>query len=195
MLYGSNRTVYLRMAVFALCPALLAAANSDLKIIVLEGQGAINNIRQSSAKSPAVRVEDSAGRPIRGARVTFVLPDIGAGGVFTNGQTSQTSTTDRNGRAATGAIRPNNVAGKFLIRVDAAHNGRTGHASLTQTNVAPAPDHRLSKKTMVLIGVAAGALVGVLIAVRSGGGSGNGTTPTAAGTTITPGSPVFGPPR
>ncbi len=193
MLFGSLRTVFLRAAALTLCPALLAAADSDLKIVVLEGQGAINNIRQSSAKAPVVRVEDSAARPVEGARVTFVLPEIGAGGVFPNGQTSQTIVADQAGRATAQGLRPNNVAGRFLIRVDATYAGRTGHASLTQTNVAPAADHRISKKTMVIIGVAAGALAGVLIAAR--GGSGNGGTPAPGGTTITPGSPVFGPPR
>jgi hypothetical protein len=194
MLLGSQR-IFLRVAALALCPALLAAADSDLKVVVLEGQGAINNIRQSSAKSPAVRVEDGAGRPVEGARVKFVLPDIGAGGVFPNGQSSQTITTDRDGRAAAQGLRPNNVAGRFLIRVDAVHEGRTGHASLTQTNVAPAADHRLSKKTLAILGVAAGAAVGVLVATRGGGnGNGNSASP-AGGTTVTPGSPVFGPPR
>ncbi len=194
MLFGSIRTVFLRVAALILCPALLAAADSDLKIVVLEGQGAINNIRQSSAKAPAVRVEDSAGRPVEGARVTFVLPDIGAGGAFPNGLTSQTVLTDTAGCATAQGLRPNNVAGRFLIRVDAVYGGGKGHASLTQTNVAPTADHGISKKTMIIIGVAAGVLAGVLIAAR-GGGSGNGSTPTPGGTTITPGSPVFGPPR
>lgn len=194
MLFGKIQAVFLRVTIAALCPALVTAADSDLKIIVLEGQGAINNIRQSSAKSPAVRVEDTAGRPVEGARVTFLLPDIGAGGVFPNGQTSQTVRTDRNGRAAAQGLRPNNVAGRFLIRIEASHGNRTGHAGITQTNVAPPADHHISKKTWIIAGVAAGALVGVLLATR-GGGSGNGGAPATGGTIITPGSPVFGPPR
>lgn len=193
MLLGNIRIAVLRTAALALCSALPAAADSELKIVVLEGQGAINNIRQSTAKPPAVRVEDSAGRPVPGARVTFVLPDIGAGGVFPNGQTSQTVVADGEGRAAAQGLRPNNVAGRFLIRIDAAYGDRRGHAVLTQTNVAPPADRRISKRTLIIIGAAAGVLTGVLIATR-GGGNGNAAAP-GGGTAITPGSPVFGPPR
>jgi hypothetical protein len=177
-------------AALVLCQALVSAPDSGLKIVVVEGQGAINNIRQSSAKAPTVQVEDGAGRPVAGARITFVLPEIGAGGVFPNGQTSQTAVTDQAGRAAARGMRPNNVAGRFLIRVDAVYGDQAAHASLTQTNVAPATDRRFSRKKIILIGVAAGAVAGVLIATRGGGG-----TPASGGTTITPGSPVFGPPR
>src|SRR5690242_9189006 len=45
---------------------------SDLKIVVLEGADAINNIRQHRAKDPVVQVADQAGAPVKDASVTFL---------------------------------------------------------------------------------------------------------------------------
>src|SRR2546425_8059437 len=87
-----------------LLPALLAAQPAPpavkLKIITLEGEAGINNIRQRTAQLPAVRVEDENQRPAIGAVVVFTLPVEGAGGAFTDGAKTLTWATDEHGVAS-----------------------------------------------------------------------------------------------
>ncbi len=190
-----------RPAVTVLCAFALSAQTGPetLRVIVVEGQGAINNIRDRTARAPVVRVEDSQERPVAGATVNFTLPDLGASGYFPDGGTTFSTTTDQNGVAGAHGLRPNNVAGQFQIRVMASHQGQTGSATINQVNVAPAAAAKKKSKAkyIVLAVVGAGAAGGVGIALSRGKGSngGGGTNPPPGGTTITPGSPVVGPPR
>lgn len=186
----------------ALCAVLGTAvalgAPEKLKIVVLEGQGAINNIRERSARAPVVRVEDENDRPVAGVSVRFVLPEFGAGGSFGNGQPVTTTLTGKDGRATAWGLRPNNVAGQFTIQVSASFEGLAARATITQTNAAPAAARSNPTKKIVIAGLVAGAVAGVLLGARGGGSSGGGSSPGGGGagaTTITPGSPVFGPPR
>jgi hypothetical protein len=168
--------------------------DSELRIIVLEGEGAINNIREHTAHAPVIRVLDAEERPVVGATVNFLLPDLGASGYFPEGRTNFTTRTDTDGQAVARGLRPNNVAGRFQIRVSAASGSHRGTATITQVNVAPAAARGKSKtKYVIAVLVAGGAAAGAVFAAK---GSGNGSsTSTPGGTTITPGSPVFGPPR
>jgi hypothetical protein len=124
------------LAVLLALPAIAMAepqraSGPELKIIVVEGDGAINNIRERTARDPVVRVENDDHQPIAGASVTFVLPDLGAGGFFPGGHTSLSTTTDHEGRAAARGLKPNNVAGRFSIRVNASYEGCTAVAVIT----------------------------------------------------------------
>lgn len=186
----------LRPLVALVCASALAAqtAPEGLRVIVVEGQGAINNIRDRTARAPVVRVEDSQERPVAGATVNFTLPDLGASGFFPDGRTALTTTTDQNGLAVGRGLRPNNVAGRFQIRVTASHQGSSGSAAITQVNVAPPAAKGGSKKIYVIAVLVAAAAGGAAVAARGKGGSNSGATP-PSGTTITPGSPVVGPPR
>ena len=56
-----------------------------INIVIVEGDGAINNVRQRVAREPIVQVEDENRKPIAGAAVTFLLPNQGAGASFANG--------------------------------------------------------------------------------------------------------------
>jgi hypothetical protein len=51
-----------------------------LNIVIVEGEGAINNVKQRVNRDPIVQVEDENHRPIAGAAVVFFLPDQGASG-------------------------------------------------------------------------------------------------------------------
>ena len=55
---------------------------SALNLVIVEGEGAINNIRQRTARETIVQVEDENHRPVAGAVVAFLLPSDGASGVF-----------------------------------------------------------------------------------------------------------------
>jgi hypothetical protein len=93
---------------------------SRLKILVLEGEGAINNIRQRTARDPIIEVQDENNKPVAGAVVTFLLPDRGASGTFANGARSVTVATDAQGRATATGLQPNNVTGNFQIQPEQA---------------------------------------------------------------------------
>jgi len=168
-----------------------------LNLVIVEGEGAINNIRQRTAREPIVQVEDENHRPVAGVAVVFLLPESGAGGTFANGAHSLTVVTDQSGRAVARGLRPNNVQGQFQIHVSASHNGLTATGVITQTNAlaagaVTAAAAGISAKLIAIIAVGAAAVAGgTYYATHTGGGN---TTPTA--TTITAGTATVGaPPR
>jgi hypothetical protein len=177
-------------------PAQVESAGR-LNIAVIEGEGAINNVRQRTARAPIVQVEDENHKPVAGAVVVFTLGGR-AGGVFPNGTNTLTVITDETGRAAANGLRPT-LPGRMDIHVNASYRGQVGSTTITQTNVmgaaaaAGAAAHAgLAAKWIVLMVAAAGAAAatGAVVATRGGGGAS-----TAAGTTITPGSGTVGAPR
>ncbi|HZT32332.1 MAG TPA: hypothetical protein VFA33_20760 [Bryobacteraceae bacterium] len=91
----------------------------QLHITIVESEGAINNIRQRTARESIVRVEDENHKPVAGATVLFLTPDSGPGGVF-QGTRSLTVMTDPQGRAVARGFRPNRATGKFQIKVTAS---------------------------------------------------------------------------
>src|SRR5437764_10878057 len=100
-----------------------ASAAEPIKVVVIEGDGAINNIRLQRAKEPVVRVETESGRPVSGAVVHFTAPTQGAGAVFVDGSPTAMVMTDVEGRATARGLRPNKTAGQFEIRVTASYQG------------------------------------------------------------------------
>jgi len=173
-----------------------APAPSKLNIVVVEGDGAINNIKQRTAREVIVQVEDENRRPVAGAAVLFMLPDSGPGGLFTNGTRTLQVMTDEQGRAVAKGLRLNNVQGKFQIQVQASYQGVTATTTITQVSavITAAAAGGISGKLIAILAVAAGAAAGgAIIATRSGGGS---TAPPGnPPTTITPGTPSVGGPQ
>src|SRR5437016_9472764 len=80
-------------------PAQEAGSAPKLNLMIVDGDGAINNIRQRTAREPIVQVEDQNHKPVAGAVVVFLLPDHGASGVFANGSHTLTVVSDAQGRA------------------------------------------------------------------------------------------------
>lgn len=171
-----------------------------IRIIILEGDGAINNMRQRVNREPIVQVQDENHKPIAGAAVTFFLPTNGASGTFPDGSRNMTVMTDSNGRAVARGIRPNGVNGPMQIRVTAGFHGQTTSAVITQTNAisaaaasAAATGGFFSSKIFVIVlaatvGAAAG---GAYWATHSG--SSNPAAPPSI--SITAGTPSVGAPR
>ncbi len=177
-------------------------APQKLSIVIVEGEGAINNIRQRVAREPIVQVEDENRKPVAGASVVFLLPGNGAGGTFVDGSRMLTVVTDQNGQAVMRGFTPNNVAGKYQVRVTASHRGQTTTATISQSNIAAAAGAGAaagSGKLIAIIAVVGGAAAaGIAVAATRGNGN-NGptgpTTPVPTPTVISPGSPTVGPPR
>src|SRR5258707_5898559 len=93
------------------------APGRALQIVVVEGEGAINNVRSRVNREPIVRVEDENHKPVAGAAVIFFLPNQGPGGTFLNGTSSLTTTTDPRGRATARGMQFNQQAGPMQLRV------------------------------------------------------------------------------
>ena len=180
------------------------AAPQKLNIVIVEGEGAINNIRQRVAREPIVQVEDENRKPVAGASVVFLLPSQGASGTFTGGTKMLTVLTDETGRATMRGFTPNSVTGKMEIRVTASKSGVQSSATISQTNaaLAAAGGAAAGSGKLIAILVAVGGAAAAAVACAATRGNGNGspgagvTTPLAATpTVISTGNPPVGPPR
>jgi hypothetical protein len=176
-------------------PGWSQQAPAGLQIVIVEGEGALNNIKQRVNRDPIVQVEDENHKPIAGAAVVFILPNQGPGGTFANGTSTLTTTTDAQGQAVARGIRFNNQVGNMQMRVTASFGGQTATAVITQTNLIGASSGGgaggSGVKWLIIAGVAGAVAAGVIIATR---GSGSSTPPTPT-VTITPGTPTVGAPQ
>jgi hypothetical protein len=105
-------------------------------ILVVEGEGAINNIHQQSNRGATVIVEDENKNPLSGVAVSFFLPNDGPSGLFPNGSKVLTVFTDDKGIAMSRTIHFNNLVGIMPIRVTATLFSQSVTATITETNVA-----------------------------------------------------------
>jgi hypothetical protein len=172
---------------------------SRLNLVVVEGEGSINNIRQRTARECVVQVEDENHKPIAGAIVVFTLPDLGAGGTFPNAGKTLMRRSDSLGRATAHTFRANSVTGKFEIHVSTSFHGETATAAITQTNTllagAVAAGGISAKLIAVLIVAGAATAGGAVAATRSGGGSSVRTPPVPSASITIGGSVSIGPPH
>lgn len=170
----------------------------SLKIVVIEGEGALNNIRSRTASQPVVEVRDENDELVEGAEVVFQLPAAGPGGVFHGWMRNQTARTNEQGRAAATGLTPNEEPGRFNIKVTATTGKKTGTAVIAQSNAVNGGSGQSTKSRRnlwIAIGViAVAAIVGGAVAASGG----DDDSPAAAGTnpiTITPGPVTVGNPR
>ena len=172
-----------------------AQAPTGLSINIVEGEGAINNIRQRVNREPIVQVEDQNHKPIAGAVVVFLLPDGGASGTFPDGSRMLMTVTDNQGRATARGIRPNSQSGQMQIRVTASFQGVIASSLITQSNVAAAAAAgaglSAGAKWAIILGIAGGAAAGgIFVATHGGGSSSSAPSPIV----INPGIPTVGGP-
>jgi len=109
------------------------AKPSKLNIVIIEEDGAINNVKQRVAREVIVQVNDENDRPVAGGAVVFLLPRSGPGGLFSNGANVLNVTTNAAGRA-TAQFTPNAVNGTFQINVSASFQGQVSNTVIPQTN-------------------------------------------------------------
>lgn len=158
-----------------------AEGAAKLRIVILEGEGAVNNIRQRTARDAVVKVVDENDRPVGGVVVTFTMPLRGAGGTFANGARSVTMLTNPQGVATATGVAPNAATGEFGIQVNASYQGQTASTTIAQANVAGAA---AGVSTGVVVGIIAGIAAGVAAVVVSGGSGDSG--PIGGGPIVTP---------
>ena len=124
---GAHATLRMRLT----DPAPQAAKAAALKIVVLEGEGAVNIIQQKTAVAPVIEVRDRNDQPVAGAVVRFAIQK---GRATFNGARTLSVTTDAAGRAtATGLAATSR--GAVQITVSAAFQGQTAAATIAQTAV------------------------------------------------------------
>jgi hypothetical protein len=108
-------------------------ASRGIRILVLQGQDAINSLAMRAAADPAVQVFDYLGEPVEGAEVTFEAPAAGPGGVFSNQQNAYKARTDARGQAIA-PFTPNTLPGKFTLRVVARFGEESAEVTIRQMN-------------------------------------------------------------
>ena len=166
-------------------------APTGLSIVIVEGDGAINNIRQRVNREPIVQVQDENRKPVAGAVVLFFLPEQGPSGTFANGSKMLMVITDNQGQARASGIRPNDQSGPLQMRVTASFQGLTASAVITQTNVAgavaaSAGGLSTTAKIWLIVGIAGGAAAaGIVVATHNSA---------PAPIVLTPGTPSVGGP-
>lgn len=168
-----------------------AGSSPHLLITILDGEGALNDIRQRTAREPIVQVEDDNHKPIAGALVLFTLPGSGPGGTFAEGAETFSTWTDSAGRAVAHGLRPNNQSGSYTIHVRVTYNGSSAQTTIHQQNVGSQSSvgehaaHAVSLKVALIVVAAAAAAGAITAAIKlNGGGS----------TSITAGPPTVGAP-
>lgn len=139
---------------------------APLRIVVLEGEDAVNVVQQKTAVRPLVEVRDRNNLPVAGATVTFTIGS-GQPAAFAGGVQTLTVTTNAAGQAAAASVTPLGP-GAVQIQVQAAFQGQVATGTIAQTNVAAAAaaGGGISATTIALIGAAAGG--GALAAQRAG---------------------------
>ena len=149
------------------------ATPNRMFIQILDGEGALNDIRGGTAREPIVQIEDENHKPIAGVLVIFSTPSSGPSATFSNGLTSFQTTTLSDGRAIASGFKPNGISGTYQVQVHASSGDLSSQAVINQTNVTPpstAPAHAaraLPVKVIAIIAAAAGgAAVAGFLATR-----------------------------
>jgi hypothetical protein len=121
-------------------------ARGFLKIKILDGDGAFNDIKHKVGHPMSVEVLDENNQPLAGAEVTFTAPAFGASGTFSNGSRFMTVKTNMQGVAQSEPLIPNPTEGRFNIAVTAHQGNREGSAVISQSNstaiVVPRGSHK-----------------------------------------------------
>ena len=159
-----------------------------LNIIVISGEGAINNIKSRTARETIVEVRDENNKPVAGASVVFLLPNSGPGLVSSNGSSMITTLTDANGRAVARGLKPNGQSGRFNLQVRANHQQSFGQLVIAQSNIVAA-GAAISGLTVALIAIGAAAAAGTAVALTRK------SDPARGSVGVNPGTPSAGAPR
>src|SRR5262245_7597981 len=115
-------------------PAPQTAQAAALKIVVVEGEGAVNIIQQKTAVAPVIEVRDRNDQPVSGAVVRFA---ISKGRASFNGARTLSVTTNAAGRATAAGLTPTG-SGALQIGTSVAFQGQTAVATIAQVNVLTA---------------------------------------------------------
>jgi hypothetical protein len=171
-----------------------AGQPKSLLITIVEGEGALNDIRTRTAREPIVQVDDENHKPVAGALILFSLDKTGTPYANFGGAPSLSVHTDAAGRAVASGFQITQRKGSYKISVQATFGLLVAVAVINETNIteaapgstAPAAVGGISHKKVIWIAsgvLAAGAIAGILIATK---GSSPTTVSTGTGTVGAP---------
>src|SRR5262245_53456677 len=119
--FATSLRLIVALACIAVCaPPMLAAQTAGLRIVVVEGEDAINVVQQRSAVAPVVEVRDRNDQPVAGAVVRFAITK---GRATFSGARTLTVTTNAAGRAAVTSLTPTG-SGALQIGATATFEGQ-----------------------------------------------------------------------
>jgi hypothetical protein len=175
----------------------------SLQIVILDGEGALNNIQSRTAREPIVQVQDHNHKPVAGATLLFAIHGgaDGAGGTFAGGASTLSVTTDATGIGRATGLLPNANKGSWQIAVTATFGALTASTVINELNFVPmppptttttnnlpriSPSHGFFSKPITIVGgiLIVGAVIAIAVVETQGSGP----------TKITPGNGTVGPP-
>lgn len=165
----------------AATPAAPALPPTTIKLMVVQGEGAINNIEKRVVTEPIVEVRDQENRPLAGAEVVFTTPPSGPSATFFGASRTYTVKSDENGRARGTGLSPNVEEGTYPIDVTATLENLQTSLSITQTN-ARAPELKTDKKNGIswrLLTVIGAGVAAAIVAVSRRDSNNGSSTPTS----------------
>jgi hypothetical protein len=112
------------------------STSAALKVVVIEGEDAVNIIQQKTAVAPVVEVRDRNNLPVSGVAVTF---SIGGQGATFGGASTLTVVTNAAGQATAAGLTPT-ATGALQISATATFQGQTAVATIVQSNVMTAAE-------------------------------------------------------
>jgi hypothetical protein len=180
-----------RLMIAMLALALLVsgstqAAQPALRVVVIEGEDAVNIIQQKTAVRPVVEIRDRNNLPVSGALVTFSI-EGGKAATF-GGASTLTVATNAAGQAAVTGLTPS-AAGAFQIQVSAAFQGQVATATIAQTNVLTAAQAAAAAGANGASGASGGSSAGGAGGAAGGAGGGlSATTIAVAGAAVAGGA-------
>jgi hypothetical protein len=170
--------------------AQIASAGTPpvLHIVILEDEGALNNIKERNAREPIVQAQDDNHKPVAGVAILFfVNSGTGDSGATFSGLPSYSTVTDAEGKATGKGFHPNAHSGSYTISVSATVGTvLVAEAVIPRTNEIPvstghnptSSGHSSIKWTLIGGAVAAGIAIGVVLSHRNNPAiitAGNGT--------------------
>src|SRR5262249_875356 len=135
------------------------AGQRNLRVVILQGEGARNVVQQITPKPIVVRIEDGSGRPVGDATVVFQAPELGPSGEFENDSRLMRTTSGPDGMASAGVFHPNGITGSYQLRANAQFQTFTATPLISHMNIEESHGHKKLLATVAIIGAAAGAAV------------------------------------
>jgi len=149
-----------------------------LKIVVVEGEDAVNIVQQKTATAPVVEVRDRNGSPVAGAMVKFAIK---SGHASFGGARNISVVTNAAGRATATGLAPSG-SGALQISASAAFQGQSAAITIAQTNVMTAAEAATAAGAGASGGGASGGGAGASSAsAGSAAGAGGGLSVTTIG--------------
>ena len=179
-----------RCLVFVLLSAhvLLAQDIALLNLRILEGEGAVYALGSRATRGITVEVTDELARPVPGVAITFVLPESGPTGTFTDGKRTEVAITKEDGRATVWGMRWGKTPGTVELRIHAAKGKvRAGTTSTQYLSTQVQSTSSVSsghKKKYLILGLAVAGGVGAGMAFGHSSGQSAVAAPPPAVTTI-----------